>query len=240
MMAEKKSKTAEKARYKEQYLKIPYHILNIRDLGLAEKVLLAHIYSFGKKGCWQSNETLAKVFMTTPRTVRRWLAKIVEAGCVQIKSPKGYYRTIWARSHQDVRSMPERHYRGRDVSRTSSTKKQASPLKVDNNDLQHGQKWPSELAKHGFRHGQKCPTTNNKTIKETIGNTTAPPSPLLPKGAPAVLVERRCADVRRIEDFKRDFGVARKDRKPLSAEQAEQRRQKQKMALSAMCAAKAV
>lgn len=239
-MAEKKSKTAEKAKPKEPYLKVPYHILNIRDLGFAEKMLLAHIYSFGEKGCWQSNETLAKIFMTKPRTVRRWLAKIVDADCVLIKSPKGYYRTIWARSHPDVRSIAELHYRGKAVSKTNNTNRQASQSKVDNNDLGRGQKWPSELARCGFRHGHKCPTTNNKTIKETIGNTTAPPSPLLPKGAPAVLVERRCADVRRIEDFKRDFGVARKDRKPLSAEQAEQRRQKQKMALSAMCAAKAV
>jgi len=36
---------------KERYLKIPYHILNIKRLGLSEKVLLAHIYSFGEKGC---------------------------------------------------------------------------------------------------------------------------------------------------------------------------------------------
>ena len=46
----------------ERYLKIPYHILNIAELGLSEKVLLAHIYSFGDKGCWQSNATLADIF----------------------------------------------------------------------------------------------------------------------------------------------------------------------------------
>lgn len=71
-MADSKKTKAEKTKPKEQYLKIPYHILNIRALGLAEKVLLAHIYGFGKNGCWQSNETLADVFMTNPRTVRRW------------------------------------------------------------------------------------------------------------------------------------------------------------------------
>lgn len=35
---------------KERYLKIPYHILNIEGLSLSDKVLLAHIYSFAKKG----------------------------------------------------------------------------------------------------------------------------------------------------------------------------------------------
>ncbi len=240
MMAEKKGKD-EKDKPKEQYLKIPYHILNIRDLGLAEKVLLSHIYSFGKKGCWQSNETLARIFMTKPRTVRRWLAKIVDADCVQIKSPKGYYRTIWVRSHPDVRSMAKLHYRGKSISKTNNTNKQTSQSRVDNNDLQHGQKWPGELAKNGFRPGQKCPTTNNNTIKETMQETTAPPSPLPAGGhAPAVLVERRDADVRRVEDFKRRFGVARKVHKPLSEEQIEQRRQKQKAALDACGIAKAV
>jgi len=33
----------------ERYLKIPNHILNIRGLGLCEKTLPAHIYSFGDK-----------------------------------------------------------------------------------------------------------------------------------------------------------------------------------------------
>ena len=44
---------------KERYLKIPYHILNLPGLGLSEKVLLAHIHSYGAKRCWESNATLA-------------------------------------------------------------------------------------------------------------------------------------------------------------------------------------
>ena len=47
----KKIKSRKDARV-ERYLKIPYHILNIETLDLREKVLLAHIYSFGQKGCW--------------------------------------------------------------------------------------------------------------------------------------------------------------------------------------------
>jgi len=52
-MAADKNKTAGKKKPKELYLKIPYHILNITDVNLCEKVILAHIYSFGEKGCWQ-------------------------------------------------------------------------------------------------------------------------------------------------------------------------------------------
>lgn len=68
---------------KELYLKIPYHILNIPEIGLPEKVLLAHFYSFGKKGCWQSNATLAKMFMTTRRTIGRWIGNIQKTGKIR-------------------------------------------------------------------------------------------------------------------------------------------------------------
>ena len=61
---------------KELYLKIPYHILNIAEIGLSEKVLLAHFYSFGVKGCWQSNATLAKMFMASPVTISRWISQL--------------------------------------------------------------------------------------------------------------------------------------------------------------------
>ena len=169
---------------KEAYLKIPSHILSIAGLGLCEKVLLAHIYSFGAKGCWQSNATLGAYFMVSPRTVKRWLAAIVRAGLVQVKSPKGYYRTIWVRSHPDVRAATELYYRGETLS------------------PQPGQNCPTRQDKSGtvtgpncaLRLGQKCPTTNNTTKKDTMRKTTAPPSPLPAGGqAPAVLeqIKRR-------------------------------------------------
>jgi len=79
----------------EPYLKIPDHILSIRDLTPGEKMLLAHIYSFGVKGCWQSNQTLAEYFMVSVPMIRRWLKAI--RGYIYIKNPKGYYRTIWAK-----------------------------------------------------------------------------------------------------------------------------------------------
>jgi len=85
-----------KNKQKEPYLKIPAHILNIADISLSEKVLLAHIYSFSTKGCYQSNQTLAEIFMVSPSTIRRWLSRIQKF--THVKNPKGYYRTIWAKS----------------------------------------------------------------------------------------------------------------------------------------------
>jgi hypothetical protein len=85
-----------KNKQKEPYLKIPAHILNIPHLSLCEKVLLAHIYSFGAKGCYQSNQTFAEIFIVSPSTIRRWLSQIQQF--THVKNPKGYYHTIWAKS----------------------------------------------------------------------------------------------------------------------------------------------
>jgi len=85
---------------KEPYLKIPAHILNLRQISADEKMLLAHIYSFVAKSCWQSNQTLADIFMVSADTISRWIAKI--RPFIYLKNPKGYYRTIWARSYPQV------------------------------------------------------------------------------------------------------------------------------------------
>lgn len=214
---------AVKKKPKELYLKVPYHILNIRNLRLCEKVLLAHIYSFGKKGCWQSNTTLADILMTSPRTIKRWLARIVKAGLVQVRSPKGYYRTIWARSHADVRAAAELYYRGK---KFDPRQGQDCPARQDKSGTVSG---PDRV----LPPGRKWPTTNNKTKKETTLKTTAPPSPEPPKGAPAVLVERKKDAIESLGQFKGRFGLPRRAHKPLSEKEFEKRRQRQRKALMA-------
>lgn len=84
----------------EEYLKVPYDILEIAEVGLSKKILLAHIYSFGAKGCCQSNATLAELFMTSACTISRWLVKL--AKFIYVKNSKTCRRTLWAKSHPDV------------------------------------------------------------------------------------------------------------------------------------------
>ena len=80
----------------EHYLKMPNHILNIEGLGKGEKMLLAHIYSFGRKGCWQSNETIGKMFFRSERTISVWVANLKKGRHILWLHPKGFYRTLWA------------------------------------------------------------------------------------------------------------------------------------------------
>ncbi len=190
---------------KEPYLKIPAHILNLRQVSPGEKMLLAHIYSFGAKGCWQSNETLAEIFMTSPRAVQRWLAHIRKP--VIVRRGKGYYRTIWARSHPDV--------------------------KGDKIGMDVRQKRDSDYDKNGVRLRINCHSTINTTTTENNARTTASPSPLPAAGqAPATLRHRRQVAAEQAEKFKARFGRPAAWT-PLMQEQFEKRRAEQIAALLA-------
>lgn len=177
------NKTKKQAR--ERYLAIPYHILNLGGIGLCQKVLLAHIYSFGVKGCYQSNKTLSKVFMVSPATISRWISEL--RSHIYIKSPKGYYRTIWAKSHQQVQESARLHYKGKQTPQVG----RSQHTDHGKNTEDPRQKCTSDCGKSAIRLRQNCGTTNNNTIKE-INTETTPLPPLPPKkGASAVLDERK-------------------------------------------------
>lgn len=194
----------------ELYLKIPYHILNISKLRLAEKVLLAHIYSFGEKGCWQSNETLATMFMVSTRTITQYISRLLKKDLVQIKCSKGYYRTIRAKSHPEVKTAAQLCYRGKRIEKSANS---------------HSKNLHTDCAKNSHRLGRNLLTTNNNTIKENNKETTATPSPPLPKGAPALLTERRKQTQAEIEQFKRNFG--KKKFQPMTEKEFQRRKQSQ-------------
>lgn len=187
----------------EPYLKIPYHILNLTDIGLAEKVLLAHIYSFGEKGCWQSNQTLAEIFMVSRPTISRWLKRIRKF--CYIKNPKGYYRTIWWKPFFIAQSRK--------------------------NDQHPNQNLTSDRIKSDFRLDQICSTTSNNTIIENYKGTIASPSPLPPKGAPAPLQHRKAYAASVFNKTIANFGRSKADFKPMSQAEFEKRRAAQIKAL---------
>jgi len=129
-----------------------------------EKLLLAHIYSFGENGCWQSNKTLAEMFMTSKRTIQIWLASLEKY--ISIQNPKGYYRTIWAKSHPD--------FLQRGAKDCADVRKKVY----------------SDCAKSFVSLRKNLRPTNINTMKENNNRTTATPSPPPCKGAPALLAER--------------------------------------------------
>ena len=211
-------KAKSKKNSSERYLKLPYPILNLRDIDLRQKVLLAHIYSFGRKGCYQSNKTLAEIFMVSPDTISRWIAGVRKY--IYIKNPKGYYRTMWAKAHPDVQAAAER-WRKSGGNCTSHLGKSEEHVV---------QKSGSDFAKSETGLKQRCVTTNNKTNIETNKETTTPLPPLPAGGqAAAVLTDRKKQSLAEIEKFKKSFGQ-QADR-PLTEDEFDKRRQRMLKAL---------
>ena len=187
---------------KEPYIIVPMNIFNIAELNGDEKMLLSHIYSFGSKGCWQSNKTIAKMFNTSPNTISRWISKIKKY--TYTKCPKGYYRTIWVKSHPDVKEAVKLHKSGI----TTKNRTQNTLIK---NDEEHTQKCVSECSKSAISLTQKCITTNNITNKETITETIEQPVPLPAGGqAPAALEERTQARKKIIENLMETLGQSKR------------------------------
>jgi len=138
---------------------------------------------------------------------------------VQIKCPKGYYRTIYAKSHPLVKTAAQLYYRGK---------------KIENSANPQGKNLQNQCAKDRHRLGINSLTINNNTIKENNIKTTATPSPPPCKGAPALLVERDKQADAAIKHFIQNFGREKKKRKPLSPGEFEQRRAAQIKALFAI------
>jgi hypothetical protein len=216
---------AKKKKIEEYYLMLPYHILNLRGLSIGEKVLLSHIYSFGDKGCWQSNETIARIYMICRRTVSIWLANLVKLELVQVKSAKGYYRTIWAKSHPKVKDAARLWYKSEQIGNPiTQTSAKSSP--------EVGKNLHSQCAKSRIRPRKNLRTTNNTTITETNIDTIAPPSPS-PRscGAQSALEQRRLEYHRQLAHFCRNFGSGSRQVAAPTPEQLEQRRAAQLRAL---------
>lgn len=215
---------------------MPNHILNIEGLGKGEKMLLSHIFSFGRKGCWQSNETMGKMFFRSERTISVWVANLKKGRYILWLHPKGNYRTLWAKTHPDVKGSDKLLYRKQEISKTKviSGQIESEPLR---------RKLPSECAENCEVSAQKPVVplrrkllhTNNTIKKETTKDTTATPTPLPAGGqASALLVDRKAESIARIERWKKSFGWgARRQTPELTAAECEQRRQEQRRALLA-------
>ena len=218
----------------ENYLRIPNHIRNISTLGYGEKELLAHIYSFGRKGCYQSNKTLGKMFFRCSRTISLWIADFKKGGHILWVNGKGYYRTLYAKTHPDVKTALTLWYRGREIPKVEIISGHAGSTPLRNKLLSKCAKNCEATAqKPVFPPRKKLLHTNNITKKETTGTTTATPSPLPAGGqAPALLEDRKKEQQAELEQLKAKIGLSgRKTYQPLSGKQFEQERQKQLKAL---------
>ena len=227
---------SEKQPEKSRGLWIPYHILNIpkAKLGYGEKMINAHIYSFGRKGCWEGNDTLGEMFFVTGRTISTWIANLKKAGCIFWVHPKGRYRTIWAKSHPDVKTATTLLYMGEEISKEAVAKGHAAEILLRRH-LRGGieETFLPTTKDDCNQVGRNLLHTNNTTYKDISREATATPSPLPAGGqAPALLNDRKDEMVAQLEQQKKSIGLgARRRTAELTPAEREQRKQTQLMAL---------
>ncbi|MHC4575469.1 MAG: hypothetical protein ACYS76_15305 [Planctomycetota bacterium] len=224
-----------KKKQQERYLRVPNHILNIpkSKLGSNPKLLLAHIYSFGRKGCWQSNETLGKMFFRSERTISEWVAELKKGGYILWLHPKGYYRTLWAKSHPEVRAAATLPCNDREVAKAEIISGQAKSTPLRNKLRgEYAENCEVSAQKNRIPLRRKLRHTNNTTNRDTTTDTSATPAPLPAGGqASALLEDRQKEKQARIERLKKQFGGGKQRGGPLSPEEFERRREQQKAAL---------
>jgi len=209
----RKSKKKDKKGKVDRYLAIPYHILGMRDIGPGEKILLAHIHGFGARGCWSSNKTLGQMLQLSPCTISRMIGKIRRY--VWIKNPKGYYRTIWSRSHPAVREAaaalrktdpPARHCEASTLTENPAPTQNCVGM-LGGNAQDPKQNCVGELSKSAIGLERNRLAINKETIKEINRDTTASAPPLPAHGQASPMLEaQRATDAAEIEQFTRSFG----------------------------------
>ena len=197
---------------------IPQRILKMSFLSGDDKLFYAYVYSFGERGCWQTDEQIGKAFGRSERTIQRYQANCKKAGLFKVIGQGSPRRKIWAKAHPKYKAW---------------RKKQAEQLRQTRRSRATNL---SELPR------QTCPTTNKDTNKTTIKQRGGSPSPAEQahaplKGKQQQLEAHRMKEetIASIEQLKRSLGRGPRRRTPeLTAAEREQRRQEQKRALLAM------
>lgn len=197
---------------------IPQRILKMSFLSGDEKIFYAYVYSFGERGCWQTDEQIGKALGRSVRSVQRYHRNCRKAGLFKVIAKKSRYRRIWAKDHPKYKAM---------------RMKQAKQLRQIRQSRATD---ASELLR------QNCPTTITYTNKTTIKERGGSPSPAEQAHAPLngkqqQLEAHRMKEetIASIEQLTRNFGRDGRRRTPeLTAVEHDRRRKEQKRALLAI------
>jgi hypothetical protein len=132
----------------------------------------------------------ATFFRLMPKEITSIPLEIVQSRFYKDRTAlKGRYRTLWAKSHPEVKTAQALLYMKEKISKEAVVKGHAAKILQRHHCLEGIDKTGVPTATNQcVQVRQNCPHINNTTIKDTIKETTAPPSPLPAGGqAPAVL-----------------------------------------------------
>jgi hypothetical protein len=188
---------------------VPVKILKMPFLSGDEKLFYAHVFSFGERGCWQTDEQIGKALGRSERSIQRYKANCRKAGLFKVTGEGTPRRRMWAKDHLKYKAW---------------RKKQAEKLR----QMRRGSTTDAASLPRQNRR-----TTNKGTNKATNKQRGGSPSPAEQAHAPLNDKKRRLEAYRAkeetvasIEQLKRGFGRGgRRRTQELTAAECEQRRQ---------------
>jgi len=214
--------SAEKKKYRSLGLWIPLKIQKMSFLSGDDKLFYAYVYSFGERGCWQTDEQIGEALGRSGRSIQRYKANCRKAGLFKVTGEGTPRRRIWAKDHPKYKAWrKKRAAQLRQMRRGSTTDASRLPR-------------------------QNRPTTNKGTNKTTIKERGGSPSPAEQAHTPLKDKQQRLEAYRTkeetiasIEQLKKSFGWGTRRCGPeLTAAEKQERAQQQRRALLAVGGAK--
>ena len=218
---------------------IPRKIQKSNALSDGEKLLFAYFWSFKGRGCWQTDEQLAKEFGRCPRTMGGRIANLDKAGLLYMTGRQSQYRRIWAKDHPSFKAgqriiAAKKEAEAKEIllgKKLPTTNKQDEAIPL-------GNILPTTPQKTADSLGNKLPTTNKYTNKETIKH--GEPSPLPAEGqAQASPQRQKPTKDEKLRSIKQQSEIEQQIRKigkgppvkPLSEKEFAERRDRMRKAL---------
>lgn len=165
-----------KYKWEDGWIGIPRHILQDVILSDSQKILLAYIYWFGIRGCWEKDYDIGQRFGWDVKKTNRIVQSLLTKDKLYIKSPGSKYRTLWAKCHPSVQKAEYLLYMGKKWLKPPKgvlVEKRCSPRNGSVTTPRASKLLP-----------QKCPSTDiNKVINRDTKIEDTSPSPLPADGA---------------------------------------------------------
>ena len=153
---------------RELGLWIPQRIRELTCLSAEDKIYYAYVYSFGDRGCWQTDEQIGKALGRSTRTIQRYQSNCKKAGLLKVIGQGSPFRKIWAKDNPKYIAMRKK--------KAIELKQQRKSTTTNLSEL------PRQICQGSTTNlseslRQICPTTNKDTNKRTNKESGGSPSP---------------------------------------------------------------
>lgn len=185
---------------REGYLKIPFHLLQRRDVSMPGKIVYAYVYGFGLSGCWDSNDNIARTLGLTRPTVSRAVMELWHLQVVYLFGRRARSRKLFAVTHPHVEAVMTVRWVGRDVPKEQGRYKSGERTQKAS-QVNHFE--PVTVNDAQLNQNDSVSESNCASIIKYKKVITAPPAPLPADGQASAELDHKEQKARgRLERFR--------------------------------------